>query len=364
MTAKAKRCVGSHAQLVRIQRPLKTPCLFSIGSICSGLHTDLFALKSLLGRGMGLVDTAFTCDLSTASQDFGEMNWPEVRCKFKDVQSDDFQSGAPPVTVLTAGFPCQPFSLQGKGHGIADARATVIHAILSYIQRAGPRIVVLENVAGLAYKHPAVLLYVLKNLKLMKNDKGKLLFTHVEWKMVNSLHIGAVPQNRPRIYIIAIKSKHGPPCWPSTVPTPSLKTILGKRADMLPTAPVACKKVKMVYNELAENGLSPERVPVVIDCNAHKLRWLLHHTPCLTATRGASGGFFVTLVGRMLNMDELFRLQGFEPTNIITTGLSPAKVGHLIGNAFTKTVIERILIDLLPRAGIVRKDHMRDRLAI
>ena len=41
------------------------------------------------------------------------------------------------------------------------------------------------------------------------------------------------------------------------------------------------------------------------------------------------------------------------------TGLPPAQAGHLIGNALTRSVVQRSLLDLLPRAGIVSTIHLR-----
>ena len=101
--------------------------------------------------------------------------------------------------------------------------------------------------------------------------------------------------------------------------TPSLETTLDKRAYKLPTANVARKKVQAIYTQLCGHGLCPDRLHIVIDCNANKARWVVDHTPCLTATRGAYGGFFVAQLGRMLNMAELFRLQGFDPADMTTT---------------------------------------------
>eukprot|EP00974_Lingulodinium_polyedra_P123308 11186279-Lingulodinium_polyedra.AAC.1 len=145
------------------------------------------------------------------------------------------------------------------------------------------------------------------------------------------------------------------------VPTPDLKTILDARCKKFPTAPVARKKVQTILAELKAEGLRPESLPVVIDCSANNPRWVINRTPCLTATRAATGGFYVTCVKRMCTTDELFRLQGFDPSQIITTGLSQSQLGRLIGNAFTKTVVERLLYDFLPRANIVPKDCLRCR---
>eukprot|EP00969_Alexandrium_andersonii_P256330 11332080-Alexandrium_andersonii.AAC.1 len=76
--------------------PSVSPGRFSVGSICSGLHTDLYALQSLLGEKFAsMVDVAFSCDISPHARHFGEVNWPGIRHIFKDVQSPDFRSTAP-----------------------------------------------------------------------------------------------------------------------------------------------------------------------------------------------------------------------------------------------------------------------------
>ena len=74
-------------------------------------------------------------------------------------------------------------------------------------------------------------------------------------------------------------------------------------------------------------------------------------------------GIFVTQVGRVPDTAELLCLQGLDTAEMTTTGLSPAKVGHLMGGAFTQTVVQCILFDLLPRARIVRNDNLRDMFA-
>ncbi len=56
----------------------------------------------------------------------------------------------PECHILTAGFPCQPFSAANRCRkGIGDARSAVIGSILQYIKRARPLIGVLENVIGI-----------------------------------------------------------------------------------------------------------------------------------------------------------------------------------------------------------------------
>ena len=74
-----------------------------------------------------------------------------------------FLENAPRVEILTSGFPCQPFSLAGKGGGRSDPRGLVVFHVLQYVQKNLPRIVILENVNGLlSTKHAELMILILE----------------------------------------------------------------------------------------------------------------------------------------------------------------------------------------------------------
>jgi DNA (cytosine-5)-methyltransferase 1 len=51
--------------------------------------------------------------------------------------------------VLTAGFPCQPFSNAGSRKGLQDSRGTLFKVALDAVRALAPKIVVFENVRGI-----------------------------------------------------------------------------------------------------------------------------------------------------------------------------------------------------------------------
>jgi DNA (cytosine-5)-methyltransferase 1 len=55
----------------------------------------------------------------------------------------------PAFDILTAGFPCQSFSVLGNQKGFADPRGTMYYDILRVIDKIRPQIVLLENVKKL-----------------------------------------------------------------------------------------------------------------------------------------------------------------------------------------------------------------------
>src|SRR3989344_3494993 len=51
--------------------------------------------------------------------------------------------------ILLAGFPCQPFSIIGKGAGFADTRGTLFFEIEKILEAKQPKAFLLENVKRL-----------------------------------------------------------------------------------------------------------------------------------------------------------------------------------------------------------------------
>ena len=101
----------------------------------------------------------------------------------------------PEFQLLTGGFPCQSFSVAGKGRGfLDDTRGTLFFDIARVLSARQPRYVVLENVKG-----------------LLHHDEGRTFDTilgvladigyDVQWEVLNSRYLG-VPQNRERVYIV------------------------------------------------------------------------------------------------------------------------------------------------------------------
>lgn len=103
----------------------------------------------------------------------------------------------PDHDVLVGGFPCQAFSVAGKRLGFDDTRGTLFFEIARLAAEKKPKLMLLENVKG-----------------LISHDKGKTLDTivqtlndigyTVDFDVLNSKYFG-VPQNRERIFIVAVR---------------------------------------------------------------------------------------------------------------------------------------------------------------
>lgn len=112
----------------------------TIGSLCSGYGgLDLAAEAVFGGRTIWHADPAPGPARVLATRWAGVPN-------LGDLTTIDW-AALPPVNILTAGYPCQPFSLAGRRKGSTDVRHLWPH-IREAIRLLRPEITILENVAG------------------------------------------------------------------------------------------------------------------------------------------------------------------------------------------------------------------------
>ena len=121
-----------------------------MGSDCSGLDAAMVALDKL-----GVSDRVtqeFCCDKLPECQTFLKaVHKPKLL--FTDVVNRDLEK-VPKVDMYTAGFPCQPWSSEGKGQGRRDelGRGRVFDHVAKYIEKHQPKVFLLENVQAMARK--------------------------------------------------------------------------------------------------------------------------------------------------------------------------------------------------------------------
>lgn len=140
-------------------------------------------------------DCVFSCEINQACQQVYFHNFqdkPEL-----DIRTIDLKT-LPYFDVLTAGFPCQPFSICGRRKGFHDTRGTLFFHICEIIEHIHPPVVLLENVKHILHHDQGrtleVILYSLK-------DMGY----EVNYEIINSRDFG-LPQNRERVIFIATKN--------------------------------------------------------------------------------------------------------------------------------------------------------------
>ena len=101
------------------------------------------------------------------------------------------------VDVLTAGFPCQPFSVMGYQRGFKDPRGNLFFEIARFIDVKMPKVVFLENVRNLMEHDNG------KTFLVIYNTLAQLGYS-VKYKVINATDVN-IPQNRARVFIVAFR---------------------------------------------------------------------------------------------------------------------------------------------------------------
>jgi DNA (cytosine-5)-methyltransferase 1 len=103
------------------------------------------------------------------------------------------------LDVLTAGFPCQPYSNAGNREGMGDTRGQLYRYCLQFIERLKPTFTIFENVRGLlsipGRKH-RLIEEIAEELDALGYD--------IHINLVNAAHYG-VPQNRLRVFMVGVR---------------------------------------------------------------------------------------------------------------------------------------------------------------
>ena len=107
----------------------------------------------------------------------------------------------PDFDLLTAGFPCQSFSMMGHQEGCADKeRGQMFFRIIDILQIKRPRYVILENVKNL-HTHDKG-----NTFRVIREELEKLGYS-VYFDIFNSNNFG-VAQIRNRVFIVCIHGQH------------------------------------------------------------------------------------------------------------------------------------------------------------
>lgn len=291
--------------------------------------------------------------------------------------------------LLTGGFPCQAFSIAGKGLGELDTRGTLFNEIIRIAEVKKPRYMMLENVKGLISKtHKQTFNKIISELYRIGY--------FVKWKVLNTLDYG-VPQRRERVFF-ACFNRWEDFCnfeWPQEFElTTFLRDILEEKVDekyflsetailgktksnyqdRKPVYPdgvcstlkcggdeknIIVDEIRETRNvELLENYIKEtfEDKPTIVD-----IYHLLHaeHRPITTFVpnnqlvhRCLQAGvpkevLFIFNKWRKLTPTECWRLQGFIDGEINVDGISDSQQYKLAGNGQSLNVVEKILKNMV-----------------
>ncbi len=343
----------------------------TIGTDCSGMEAPIQALRNLQVP----YEHIFSCDNDPHVQETISANFAP-RVLYDDVTERD-NTAVRSVDVYVAGFPCQPFSVAGKQQGFNDSqgRGVIFWNILQYIEVRRPNIFILENVKGLTTldngKYLKQILKALNNIGVSDAKKRgrpgsaeQFAAYEIHHTIMNTKNNG-VPQDRARWYCVGIRKGclrepgNIPFEWPETINCPGLDMFLDSDAEsgsaIRKLSNTAQANICTARNAIEQAGGDPYTDHYIIDCDAPK-SWVPYGrtlSPCITRSRHA--GHWITSKNRRFTKEEMFRLQGMDPTTF-TVAVPERSLGQQIGNAMSVNVIERVLLRALKAANLIPND--------
>ena len=249
------------------------------------------------------------------------------------------------MNIITAGFPCQPFSIAGEQKGFQDERSNTFWKLVEIIKHHKPDVVIFENVKNLQSHDEG------RTFATITTEIDKLEY-HYKYKILNTCIHSHIPQNRERIYIICFKNKEH--CDKFSFPEPVEISTKLKIKDMFETD----IPDKYYYN--SNSSIWSKLVNDVVKQNTiyQYRRYYVRENksevcPTLTANMG-TGGHNVGIIKdnkgiRKLTPKECFNFQGF-PSSYKLPKLSDGALYKLVGNAVSYPIVFIIankIIDIL-----------------
>lgn len=163
----------------------------TLGSLCTGYGG--LDLGTLAAFGGGRV--AWVADPDPHVRAILDARLPDVP-NLGDITTTDWTT-VEPVTVITAGFPCQDISAAGPGGGIRKGtRSGLWHQVIDAVRHLRPAILVVENVAALRWRNGGLDI-VLADLAAIGYD--------AHWCCLRASDIGAA-HRRERVFLLGYPS--------------------------------------------------------------------------------------------------------------------------------------------------------------
>ncbi len=248
----------------------------------------------------------------------------------------------PEIDILTAGFPCQPFSIAGYQKGFTDDRGNLFFEIVRVLKDKKPKAILLENVKNLASHDKGNTFKVIKetleaNGYFIKED------------ILNTAEYGNIPQNRERIYIVGFRTKEERDKFEFPKPLKLTKSIYDVIKFDEKKEDTYYYNNSKYYDTLKETMKNQDTVYQWrrIYCRENKNKLC----PTLTANMG-TGGHNVPLIRdnydiRKLTPKECLLFQGFPMDYKIPKNMSNSHIYKQAGNAVSVPVIQRIAENIL-----------------
>jgi DNA (cytosine-5)-methyltransferase 1 len=324
-----------------------------VGSLFAAIGGFSSAFKSLGA------DIMWANEIDPYASTTYRLNNPDVRQIEKSVQDLSVKGDLlEEVDILTAGFPCQPFSVAGSKLGFEDVRGLLFLDIIRIIKEFGqkkPKVLLLENV---------------KNLKT--HDKGKTFkriqmeiqnagywFPETNAKILNTCRHTEIPQNRERIFMVAFCQEHflsSNFIFPEEIETKKKNSVFNFiNTKKKPDQDNIYFKETSQYYPLFDEAIKAGGTSSVYQLRRVYVRQNKSET-CFTLTASMGiGGHNVPVVRdswgiRKLTIRECARLQGYEDSWFkIPENMPHRQLYKQLGNSVTVPLVARIAEKILEK---------------
>ena len=259
-------------------------------------------------------------------------------CDIKEISPEDI----PDIDILTAGFPCQPFSIAGKQQGFKDSRGNLFLEIARIAEAKRPKAIFLENVSNLAEHDGGKTFYIIcKTLA----ELGYI----IKYKVMEAHIYGNIPQPRSRVYITTFldidSRRHF--SYPEPVDlTVNINDIINrseKKHDIYYYG-----EKSYVYKNFSKEINQRDYIYRISDKGL--IRVHDHLCPTLTANMGTYPDRVPIVCDdfgiRKLTLQECLDFQGFPQTFTFSQNITINDVYKQIGNSVCIPVIRRIAENL------------------
>ena len=258
-----------------------------------------------------------------------------IEANIKKVDKKDI----PKFDILTAGFPCQPFSVAGSQKGFNDVRGNLFFQIIDVAKVAQPTIIFLENVAN-----------------LIDHDNGKTFITMfnalseigymLRYRNLSANEYGNLPQTRNRTYVVAFKDENI--CslfkYPDTTElTTSIFDIIDRHTKQKDVYYYSDKN-DAFYKYMTSKVKRDDSIYRVHDSGIHIAK--NQTCPTLTASMGTRINRVPIIIDdfgyRKLTVRECLDFQGFPKEYSFPSGTTIEQAYKQIGNSVCVPVIKKI----------------------
>lgn len=243
--------------------------------------------------------------------------------------------------VLTAGFPCQAFSIAGHRKGFEDERGGLFFDLIHVVKSIKPRVLFLENVKNLkSHCKGGTFKSILRSITMLGYK--------IKYQVMNSCEYSHIPQNRERIYIVCFLEDED---YHRFV-FPEKVSILMPFQYLISTE---VDNVKYYYHNTHFYDTLKQGMKNKNTFYQWRRGYLRENKsglcPTLTANMG-TGGHNVPLILddkgiRKLTPRECARLQGFDDSFILPRHLSDSSLYKQLGNSVTVPVVRAIATQIL-----------------